>query len=253
MVAAAKVLGEDTIQAAGIYRLSVEQYHRMISPDILIEGDPVEMVEGLLLHKWARRTSSSDGSFYLDELYQLSVEQYHAIGRLGILAPEDCVELLEGILVRKMTKNDPHIAAARRCRRAIEPLLPTGRFYESEQPVVLADSEPEPDGVVIVGSPFDAWLIKPHPLDIDLIIEVSETSLTLDRTFKLRSYARAGIVCYWIINLIDRQIEVHTQPDSSAEGSVYLDRQIFKPGQRVPLVIEKKTIAEIAAGDLLPV
>ncbi len=31
-----------------------------------------------------------------------------------------------------------------------------------------------------------------------------------------------------------------------------LDRKIFTPGQRLPLVIEQKTLAEIAVDDLLP-
>lgn len=82
------------------------------------------------------------------------------------------------------------------------------------------------------------------------MIEVADSSLARDRTIKLPSYARAGIVCYWIINLIDRQIEVHTQPDASAEVPTYRDRQIFKPGDTVPLIIDGQTMAQIPVADL---
>jgi hypothetical protein len=235
-----------------LYRLSVDQYHRMITPGILLDGDPVELLEGLLLQKWASRTSDGIGSMYVDEFYPLTVQQYHEMARLGILTTDDRVELLEGVLIQKMTKNDPHIEAARRCRRAIEPRLPSGRFYETEQPVVLAQSEPEPDGVVIIGSPFDPRLIKPHPSDIELIVEVSDWSLSIDRGLKLRSCARAGIVCYWIVNLIDRQIEVYTQPDATAEMPTYAAPQIFKPGDSVPLNIAGQLISHIAVFDILP-
>jgi len=190
--------------------------------------------------------------FAPDDLFRLSVDQYHGLIERGILGSEDRVELLEGVLVRKMKKIDPHILATRRCRRILVPLLPAGSFYEADQPVSLLDSEPEPDGVIIIGSVDDAQLTRPSAAHLALVIEIADTSLSRDRKLKLPSYARAGVVCYWIINLIDRQIEVYTKPDPTADLPTYLDRKIFTPGQRLPLVIEQKTLAEIAVDDLLP-
>lgn len=63
--------------------------------------------------------------FMSSELFRLSAEQYHELINRDILGNEDRVELLEGVLVRKKSKNDPHIAAARRCRRVLESLLPS--------------------------------------------------------------------------------------------------------------------------------
>ncbi len=252
MVAMAQSRSDDGIRLADVYRLSVDQYHRMITPGILLDGDPVELLEGLLLHKWPSRSSDGQGSVYMEELYPLSIQQYHEMGQLGILTNEDRVELLEGILVRKMTKNDPHIEAARRCRRAIERVLPSQCFYETEQPVTLSQSEPEPDGVVIIGSPFEPRLMKPRPSDIELVIEVSDWSLSIDRGVKLRGYARAGIVCYWIVNLIDRQIEVYTQPDTASKDPGYLTKTIYQAADSVPLTIGDQTIAVIPVAEILP-
>ena len=253
MVATAQFRKEDGIQSADIYRFSVEQYHQMISPGILQDGDPAELLEGLLLHKHPATSTSGNGPLFIDELYPLSVKQYQEMTRIGILTEDDRVELLEGVLVRKMTKKDPHIEAARRCRRAIEAFLPLGWFYEAEQPIILDSSEPEPDGVVIIGSAFDPRLMKPHPADIELVIEVSDRSLSIDRGIKLRSYARANIGCYWIINLVDRRIEVYTQPDQTSQMPSYKSCQIYLFGQGVPLMVNDEKIAAIAVADLLPI
>jgi hypothetical protein len=80
----------------------------------------------------------------------------------------------------------------------------------------------------------------------------TDSTLKTDRGTKLRSYARAGIVCYWIINLIDRQIEVYTQPDSMAAEPTYRHREVIAADGTVDLVIDDKPVAKLAAADLLP-
>lgn len=48
-------------------------------------------------------------------------------------------------------------------------------------------------------------------------------------------YARAGIVEYWIVNLIDRQIEIHTQPDATGPEPRYASRVVRTIGEQVAL------------------
>ena len=187
-----------------------------------------------------------------EPIYRLSVEQYHGLIDRGKLTPEDPVELIEGILVFKLPKNEPHIASVRRCRRAIAAALPTGSFfYDTEQPITLSDGEPEPDGMVLVGVLEDYDSEKPQPSDVALLIEVSDTTLDRDRGTKLRSYARAGVTCYWIVNLVDRQIEVYTQPEANHQVPRFGSIEIFKPGDAVPLVLEGQSITAVQVVDLL--
>ena len=56
----------------------------------------------------------------------------------------------------------------------------------------------------------------PYPEDIHLLIEVADRTLSRDRGAKLIIYARAGIPEYWIVNLIEQQLEVYTEPDTQA-------------------------------------
>src|SRR5436190_15644434 len=82
-------------------------------------------------------------------IYRLSVEQYHAMARAGILDEDAPAELLEGWLVQKMTKYPAHRVATHRVRRALERLVAVGWYVDSQEPITLPDSEPEPDVVVV--------------------------------------------------------------------------------------------------------
>jgi len=92
----------------------------------------------------------------------------------------------------------------------------------------------------------------PGPQDIALLVEVSNTTLPRDRTVKARVYARAGVAVYWIINLVDRQIEVYSEPTGPAPQPAYGRRTDYRPGQAVPLVIGGTQVGQIAVNELLP-
>ena len=172
---------------------------------------------------------------YTDEpIFRLTVDQYHELIQSGKLTDNDPVELLEGILVYKMPKKTAHATGIRMCRRAIEPLLPPGWFYDSEQPLTLSDGEPEPDGMIVRGGIEDYSAVHPNAKDVALVIEIADTSIERDRGIKLRSYARASVAVYWIVSLIDHQVEVYSEPDSSP---TYRRREIFS-SETVPLVID---------------
>lgn len=187
-----------------------------------------------------------------DSAFRWTVQQYHKMIESGLLTEDDPVELIEGQILFKMPKNDPHIIAVRSCRHILSAILPAGYFYDSEQPITLADSEPEPDGFIARGAFNDPKSAKPGADQLALVIEVANSSLDRDRDSKLRSYARAGIVCYWIINLVDRQIEIYTQPDAAAEPPRYSKTEVLKPGDEASVVIDGKAVGKLPVGDMLP-
>jgi Uma2 family endonuclease len=187
-----------------------------------------------------------------EPIYRLTVEQYHQMIRAGILAEDAPVELLEGWLVTKMTKNPPHSFATRQLRRALERVVPAGWFVDSQEPLTGETSEPEPDVTVIRGDPRDYLQRHPEPGETPLVGEVADTSLRRDRGFKKQVYARAGIPVYWIVNLVDRQIEVYTDPTGPADNPDYRGQGDYGPADTVPVVIEGREVGRIAAQDVLP-
>lgn len=153
--------------------LTVQQYHAMIASGILQEGEPIELIDGLLVRKDRR---DSGGSI-------LTVGPRHTtiVTRLDQLF----IELLSAVEF----------------------------YPRIQQPITLNGlSEPEPDVAVVRGSVDSYTDHHPGPADIALVVEVADSSLKDDRDTKLRLYAAAGIPAYWIVNLRDNVVEVFERP-----------------------------------------
>lgn len=187
-----------------------------------------------------------------EPIWPLRVQQYHEMVRSGILTDDDPVEFLEGFLVLKMPKNPPHRISTQVTREILSQLVPAGWYVDDQEPITTKDSEPEPDVAVIQGDRRAYHARHPYADEVAFVVEVADTTLERDRTSKKRLYARAGIEIYWIINLVERQIEVYTKPLSNAETPDYQERRDYLPSEKVPVFIKSVLITEIAVQDLLP-
>ena len=188
----------------------------------------------------------------VDPIWRLSVKQYHEMIRTGILTDDDPVELLEGWLVVKMPKNPPHRLATQLTRQALERLAPPGWFVDAQEPITLDDSEPEPDVVVVRGDRRDYADRHPGPRDVALVVEVADTTLQRDRTFKKRLYALSAVPVYWILDLAGGQLEVYAEPARQLEDADYQQRSVYAPLDEVPLVIEGREAGRLLVRELLP-
>ena len=143
----------------------------------------------------------------------------------------------------------PHVLSSEKLRRKLDQVLPDGWFVREDKPNrVHGNYEPLPDFAVVAGDPDTYENRHPAPADVAIVIEISDSTLTRDRGEKQVNYARGGISVYWIINLIDRQVEVYTGPHSDSYSSC----SIFKPGQSVPVVIDSLEVGQIAVAEILP-
>ena len=189
--------------------------------------------------------------FTVADLRRFSVDEYHKLISLGILAEDGGCELLKGLVVHKMGKNRLHSLVTRRLRRLLEPLM-TDHYVDSQEPLVALDSEPEPDVYVVRGKPEDYRDHQPSANDVLLVIEVAEATLRQDRITKKWIYAEAGIPIYWIVNLIDRQIEVYTQPSGPAKQPNYAPPQIIPADGQVAIILDGREVGRLAVKDVLP-
>lgn len=187
-----------------------------------------------------------------DPIYPLTVEQYHSMIESGALTPDDPVELVEGVLVFKMPKNPPHILANRRLAKLLAKILPPATHIRLQDPITIKNGEPEPDIAVIVGSDEDYGKRHPMPGEILMVAEVAESTLSEDRSSKKRGYARSAIPIYWIVNLVDRQIEVFTNPNPDSNDPDYTLRQVYDVNASIEVVIGSESIGKIAVSDILP-
>ncbi len=183
---------------------------------------------------------------------RLTLDEYHRLIDVGILTDEDQVELLEGYMVLQTPKNPPHDSAIRKLTPRLSRVTPTGWAFSSQTSVTFLDSEPEPDFTFARGNETDFDTRHPGPTDIGLLIEVSDSSLARDRSDKGRIYARESIPVYWIVNVVDRQIEVYTDPTGPVSAPVYRRRQDYVAGSVVPIVLDGTTVGTLAVDDVLP-
>src|SRR5712692_3578096 len=138
-------------------------------------------------------------------------QEYGRLIDYGFLDEDDPIELLDGLLLVKEPQASPHRTAVLLAAKAVERAFGEGWFVQTQSPIILDDrSEPEPDVCVVRGSPRD--YVDSHPTRPALIVEVTQAGLRIARGRKAAAYARARIADYWIVNLIDRVLEVHRQP-----------------------------------------
>lgn len=178
-------------------------------------------------------------------------KEYDQLVDLGVLHEDEPIELIGGQLVVAEPKGTPHTTSVEVTADALRAAFGHGWAVRAQNPVALDDdSEPEPDVVVVPGGHRD--YLQEHPSRPALVVEVADSSLAFDRRHKGSLYARAGLPDYWIVNVVDRVLEVYRRPipDPSAEfGWHYLDVEILRPGAVVsPLA---RPAVTIAVGDLL--
>ena len=183
-------------------------------------------------------------------VYRLTVDQYDRMVRDGRLDEHARVELLAGVLVRKMPKNPDHVWAVTEIDEVLNACRSESWHDRKEAPVRISEyDEPEPDLAIVRGTRAAFRGRHPGPGDLALVVEVGSTSLEDDQGVRLDRYARAAIPVYWIVNLRDRRVEVHTDPDQ-AEGR-YGNRVDFGPGEQAPVMIDGQEVGRIPVGDLL--
>jgi Uma2 family endonuclease len=179
---------------------------------------------------------------------RITVDEFDRIIESGSLYDSETIVLVDGYMVSKIPKSPEHSFSSKEALKALERLLPPSWTWRQKQPVRIPEyDEPEPDITIVRGSDADYKHRIPDVPDVGLLVEVSVTSLSADRQQADR-FGRSGIPVYWIVNLVDRQVEVYTNPGPTG----YATRTDFASGQQIPVVIDGRQCGQIAVDDILP-
>ena len=189
---------------------------------------------------------------YPTRLRKWTRAEYERLIAIGVFHPGEPVELLGGELMVSEPQGSAHNTAIGLMEDALRAALGPGWLVWSQGPIALTDdSEPEPDIAVTRGSRWD--YSQEHPARPALVVEVAESSLSLDREHKGSLYARAGVADYWILNLVERVLEIYREPildPTTRFGWRYASLEILAPGaSAAPLAAPA---ARIPVSDLLP-
>ncbi|WNZ47449.1 Uma2 family endonuclease [Leptolyngbya boryana CZ1] len=170
-------------------------------------------------------------------LKRFTIEEYHRLTELGFFQEDDHIELIRGQLIHMAAKGKAHETCNRKLLRELPRLLGDRATLQNQSPITLPnDGEPEPDFAIVQNRPDDYLSGHPRPEDILLVIEISDSSLTYDQETKLKMYAEDKIQNYWIFNLLDRVLEMYSEPYRKSDSEFgYRVKRIALPNERVKL------------------
>ena len=211
---------------------SLDHYERMVGCGAFAPpyGARVELIHGKLVEKGTGAPAT------------FTVEHWEHMVQVGAFDPpfDVPVELIQGELVMMSPIGEPHSQAIIALNEWSYEVVDRKRFMiRVQMPIRIpaTQSEPEPDLVWVRRPPSREK--PPEPDRVALLIEVAESSLAYDRTVKLPNYAIAGIHDFWIVNLIDEQIEVYRKPI----GGTYQEQSVYRGDTGVhPLTLPTATL-----------
>ena len=185
-------------------------------------------------------------------VYRFSVAEYLQMAETGVLAHAD-VELLDGIIVPKMTRNSWHDATLGRIHLLLVTAL-LGKPWQARNQSALVTNRgvPEPDIAIVRGTHDDYLAQRPSGRDAGLVIEISDSTLKLDRQ-KAEIYADAGVPQYWIISALDQSVEIYEHLQLDASGVlVYGLKRVIRGAETVEFVLDGTRYGVFAASQLVP-
>lgn len=151
--------------------------------------------------------------------FKWSIADWHELVNSGVLADRR-LELLEGEIIQMSPEGPMHSSINYSVVTYFRELLKERAIIREAHPITLDNSEPEPD-IAVVRSPYTDYFTRhPYAEDIYWLVEISHKTLKLDLEQKSITYARNGIAEYWVIDLINNRLVVHTQPTSNSYAQI---------------------------------
>jgi Uma2 family endonuclease len=171
------------------------------------------------------------------QVKSFTLEEYHQLTEIGFFKEDDHIQLINGELIEMVSKGRSHETCLRNLLRELPKMIGDRGTLQSQAPIIIPPkSEPEPDFAIIKNRDDNYLLSHPQGTDILLVIEVADSSIDYDQKVKIPLYAKAGIVDYWIFNLLDNCLECYSEPYQNKQGQFgYANRRIVLPNQVISL------------------
>ncbi|NOT46182.1 MAG: Uma2 family endonuclease [Acidobacteria bacterium] len=233
--------------AAERFRWTVDEYYRASELGVF-DGRHVELVQGDILiktdHEEVPGFNGED-----EPRFRWTSDLYYQLADGGVFEGKH-VELINGEIIEMAPMGPIHATAIDLVAEFLRGVFGKGYLVRVQAPIdVDTLTQPEPDIVVLIGSPRD--FKRGHPKSPILAVEIADSSIRKDRVFKAKLYAEAGIEDYWIVNLAESCVEVYRRPNTDADqGHIYLECFVCAESESLsPLA---RPDASIKVADILP-
>jgi len=183
------------------------------------------------------------GDVFTPQRTQISVERFQKMVATGVITPHDRIELIDGEMIDMAPIGGPHAWAVTRLATQLIRILGDRNIVWVQSPVVLSDrSQPQPDLCVLRDRDEGYGKALPSAGDVLLLVEVADTTLSFDRGKKLDLYAKQRIPEYWIVNLMDKRLELYRKPGPAG----YAVELALEAGQDAALVLLPDVVVRVS-------
>lgn len=179
---------------------------------------------------------------------RFTIEEYHRLAELGFFHEDDRIELIRGEIIQMAAKGTPHTTCCSNLLEELAGLLRGRAKLRCQDPITLpSKSEPEPDFAILRIRGDNYLSAHPTPEDVLLVIEIADKTLKYDQETKLSIYSEAGILDYWIFNLVANHLEAYSEPYQDLQGNFgYSVKRIVLPNQTIVLPCFSELILDLA-------
>jgi Uma2 family endonuclease len=193
----------------------------------------------------------------IDWRHRITVAEFYRMLDADVFGHEPRIELLEGVIIDKTKKTSSHNVATDLLSQIFHEMLPRRCGFFSSRCTTLRiqdrNSALDPDLTILRGAPDDYAARFRTPADAPLVIEAADLTYTLDRFHKWTTYAASGVQNYWIVDLNNNRLEVHTQPKWLGDSASYARSVVYDQlDQDVPLLFDDREVAKFPLRDILP-
>ena len=171
--------------------------------------------------------------------HRWTLAEYQTLARVGLLDGLRTI-LIDGEILTMPNPDPPHDTALSLAFAFLMSCCPVGHYVRNQQSFnVGTRHDPGPDLAIVPGVIRD--YVAQAPRVALLIVEVADSSLSMDTTTKAELYATAGVPEYWVIDVEHRQLIVFRDPQPFPKGlgaTAYKTHLTFGETERVlPLAV----------------
>ena len=142
---------------------------------------------------------------------RFTVDEFQRMGEAGIFAPDERLELIDGEVIQMTPVGPRHVMSVFAVHNFLDSMIGQDVQLAMQNVLPLPDSKPWPDFALLRAADFVPGRV-PGAEACFLVGEVSDSTVFLDRNAKRRSYARAGIPEYWVVDLTRDAVVQHLRP-----------------------------------------
>ena len=200
---------------------------------------------------WATEDTTTES---VPRTYRWTRAEYEQLARQGFFQGRR-VERIDGEIIEMSPIGDRHIACVMLADDTLRHAFGPGYSFSVQNSFAANEnSDPEPDIAVVRGTIREAIAAPLTPQVIVLIVEVSDTTLSYDRTIKASLYASVGLSDYWVLCVQEKRsfLEVRRRPRPDADarfGWAYDEVTVYRAGDTVSPLARPEVVIQV--NDLL--